>query len=364
MKYRLLTLILVVAVLWLGLPVIGEGISDGWKTWGDYQYEIPDGMQVVYLCNYTGQDTVVTVPATIEGLPVVKLIGVFTYNTTIEEVTIPDGVKMLSYSFHDCPSLQKVHLPKGLLAIGFNTFSDCYALEELVIPESMQVIHYLALRNCPNLTVQGKAGSVAETACAKAGVNFEPLPPPSYSRGDVDKDGAITVTDARLTLQAAVNKITFGETEQQTAADVDDSGEVDVTDARMILGYSVGKDTFSSDLPSSSRYRLIPALPSNLEIIGQARESFSPPATITRPAGPIADPATFAKIVNQVTSKPPIRYLESKSIPKYQFTWNMYGEQYQIRYYPEGIAVYRMNEQFLFEWTKEQREALIACMDG
>jgi hypothetical protein len=58
--------------------------------------------------------------------------------------------------------------------------------------------------------------------------------------GDVNEDGNIDSTDARLVLQYAVGKI------DETAitlelADVDGSGTVDSTDARLILQYAVGK---------------------------------------------------------------------------------------------------------------------------
>ena len=59
--------------------------------------------------------------------------------------------------------------------------------------------------------------------------------------GDVDGDGAITSTDARLALQAAVGKVelTAGEA---AAADVDRDGKVTSTDARLILQTSIGKN--------------------------------------------------------------------------------------------------------------------------
>ena len=59
--------------------------------------------------------------------------------------------------------------------------------------------------------------------------------------GDVDGDGKVTSTDARLTLQLAVEKIDREDLAYPAAADVDGDGKVTSTDARMILQYSVGK---------------------------------------------------------------------------------------------------------------------------
>ena len=61
-------------------------------------------------------------------------------------------------------------------------------------------------------------------------------------KGDVDGDGNITSTDARLTLQFYADKI--GEESLNTAvADVDSDGNITSTDARLILQYYAGKIT-------------------------------------------------------------------------------------------------------------------------
>ena len=58
--------------------------------------------------------------------------------------------------------------------------------------------------------------------------------------GDVNGDGKIDSTDARLTLQFAVRKISATALDAQLA-DVDGNGKIDSTDARLILQYAVGK---------------------------------------------------------------------------------------------------------------------------
>jgi hypothetical protein len=58
--------------------------------------------------------------------------------------------------------------------------------------------------------------------------------------GDVDGNGKVDSTDARLVLQYAVGKIDASKL-SLAAADVDGSGKVDSTDARLILQYAVGK---------------------------------------------------------------------------------------------------------------------------
>lgn len=58
--------------------------------------------------------------------------------------------------------------------------------------------------------------------------------------GDVDTSKTVDSTDARLTLQYAVKKITGDKLDLQMA-DVDGNGEVNSTDARLILQYAVKK---------------------------------------------------------------------------------------------------------------------------
>ena len=64
---------------------------------------------------------------------------------------------------------------------------------------------------------------------------------PRPLKGDVDGDGDVTSTDARLVLQAAVGKTPLTE-KQKIAADMDGDGTVDSTDARTILQKAVKKD--------------------------------------------------------------------------------------------------------------------------
>ncbi len=70
---------------------------------------------------------------------------------------------------------------------------------------------------------------------------------PLLIHGDVNGDGHIDSTDARLTLQYAVKKIPA--LPEDLAADVDGSGKTDSTDARLILQYAVRKIT---DFPASA----------------------------------------------------------------------------------------------------------------
>ncbi|MBO5797085.1 MAG: dockerin type I repeat-containing protein, partial [Clostridia bacterium] len=74
---------------------------------------------------------------------------------------------------------------------------------------------------------------------AKAALT-EKTPEPVAELGDVDGDGKITSTDARLTLQYYAEKITENDLDL-TVADVDGDGKITSTDARLILQYYAEK---------------------------------------------------------------------------------------------------------------------------
>jgi len=90
----------------------------------------------------------------------------------------------------------------------------------------------------PTATEEGEMTFTC-TVCGKT--RTEPIPAAALL-GDVDGNGKVNSTDARLVLQYSVKKITVDKL-QITMADVDGNGKVDSTDARLILQYSVKKIT-------------------------------------------------------------------------------------------------------------------------
>ena len=81
--------------------------------------------------------------------------------------------------------------------------------------------------------------ALAALKAAKEGLTAKPAGE-ELQLGDVNFDGAVDSSDARIVLQAAVGKVTLSEKEL-AVADADESGEIDSSDARVILQVSVGK---------------------------------------------------------------------------------------------------------------------------
>ncbi len=88
-------------------------------------------------------------------------------------------------------------------------------------------------------TEEGREAGVWCTVCEKY-IEGGDVIPVTGTLGDVNGDDKVDSTDARLTLQYAVKKITADKLEL-SMADVDGNGRVDSTDARLILQYAVKK---------------------------------------------------------------------------------------------------------------------------
>ncbi len=88
----------------------------------DFTYEIIDGK--VTITGYTGSDTEVIIPSTIEGYPVISIGGgAFRNCDSLTSVTIPDSVTSIGNSaFSYCDSLTSVTIPDSVTSIGDSAF--------------------------------------------------------------------------------------------------------------------------------------------------------------------------------------------------------------------------------------------------
>ena len=83
-----------------------------------------------------------------------------------------------------------------------------------------------------------------ERTCSVCGAKEqEEIPALAWLTGDVNGDGKVNSSDARLALRAAVGLEDLTEA-QKAAADVNRDGNVRSSDARKILRVAVGLDTF------------------------------------------------------------------------------------------------------------------------
>ncbi|MGM9532832.1 alpha/beta fold hydrolase, partial [Intestinibacter sp.] len=116
-----------------------------------FEYTEVDGG--VSITKYTGSDTEVVIPSTIDGKDV-KTIGqsAFAGSKTLVSVVIPDGVTEIgSYAFSGCSKLGNVTMPDSLTKIGNYAFNECTNLVGIGIPSSVITIGNYAFYDCSRL---------------------------------------------------------------------------------------------------------------------------------------------------------------------------------------------------------------------
>ena len=108
----------------------------------------------VTITGYTGAGGVVTIPDTIEDLPVTSVgNSAFQSKSGLVSVTIPASVTSISYgAFAACTSLTSVTIPASVTSIGGDAFNNCTSLTSVTIPASVTSISYGAFADCTSLT--------------------------------------------------------------------------------------------------------------------------------------------------------------------------------------------------------------------
>jgi hypothetical protein len=148
---------------------VTNGVSNG------FEYTIASN--TVTITGYSGTGGAVSIPATINGLPVTAVgssafrskstitsvvmpVGItsigsdaFYFCTRLTSVTIPSSVTSIGNSaFYRCSGLRSVSIPVGVTTIGSDAFSGCTALTSVTIPASVTSIGSDAFSDCTKLT--------------------------------------------------------------------------------------------------------------------------------------------------------------------------------------------------------------------
>lgn len=105
--------------------------NDQLSVKSEYEYTIENG--TVTITSYTGNGIDVTVPATIDGMPVVAIGEEAFSGLQIRSVIIPSGVKEIGwFAFSACTVLESVSVPASVTSVGYGAFDYC--------PKSMKII--------------------------------------------------------------------------------------------------------------------------------------------------------------------------------------------------------------------------------
>jgi hypothetical protein len=132
-------------------PTYGDRPTAVWYPLPPYTYDINNG--TITITRYIGPGGAVTIPSTINGLPVTS-IGEFAFfnGTNLTSVNIPNGVTNIGdEAFEQCTSLTTITIPDGVTSIGIGAFLYCTSLTSVTIPNGVTSIGDVAF-GCSSLT--------------------------------------------------------------------------------------------------------------------------------------------------------------------------------------------------------------------
>ncbi len=142
----------------------------------DYGYEIVNGEATIYA--YTGLESELTLPNTLEGCPVTALGDcALKNNERLTSVVIPAGVKMIGAEvLQYCYNLTHVEIPEGVERIGAYAFVGMDSLMAVTVPASVTEISLGAFTEAAeSFTMYGYTGSAAQTYASENGIPFVAL---------------------------------------------------------------------------------------------------------------------------------------------------------------------------------------------
>ena len=117
-------------------------------------YTYVDSGDGIKLTGYTGQDTKLVIPDTLDGKKVTEIgDGCFSGNAWPERVYVPEGVvKIGDYAFECCSHMQKIYLPDSLREVGNGAFSGCSVLNLADFGDGVTSIGDGAFMACQSLS--------------------------------------------------------------------------------------------------------------------------------------------------------------------------------------------------------------------
>ena len=132
-----------------------------------FSYTVND--DCVTITGYSGSETDVEIPASIDGLPVTSIGEDAFYNCAgLTSITIPNSVKSIGdYAFCNCPKLTSITIPESVTSIGESAFYYCTGLTSITIPESVTSIGAGAFSDCwtlASITIPESVTSIGEEA--------------------------------------------------------------------------------------------------------------------------------------------------------------------------------------------------------
>jgi hypothetical protein len=98
------------------------------QTSGGFQYII-EGTgtgRTITITGYTGSDSIVTIPAAINNIPVTVIGDEVFRRSNVAEVSLPDTIVSIGYGAFYWSNLRKINIPKNLTEIEYGAFGHPY----------------------------------------------------------------------------------------------------------------------------------------------------------------------------------------------------------------------------------------------
>ena len=106
------------------------------------------------LVKYDGNENIITIPETIDGMVVSKIDKEAFANTNVEFVVVPGSVKLIGdRAFANCENLSSVVILEGVEILGNNVFDNCKKLTNIKFPVSLEQFGDWGELNDEQLTV-------------------------------------------------------------------------------------------------------------------------------------------------------------------------------------------------------------------
>jgi PKD repeat protein len=182
----------------LGATLLGSGPAV--INVGPLQVSYTTNNGAITITGYTGSGGSVTIPSTVNGLPVTGIEnGAFDNCQNVTSVTIPGSISQIApWAFIDCTSLTNVTIANGVTSIGGFAFGNCTNLTSVIIPGTVTSIGEYAFYACLNLTnavIGGKVATLADWAfayCPSLAAVYFLGNPPSADSTVFEYDGSAT----------------------------------------------------------------------------------------------------------------------------------------------------------------------------
>lgn len=163
---KILSLIMIMTMI-IGTLTSINAYENETFSYGNWEYIIVDGN--ITITKYVGNETNITVPATIDGKKVTEIGDeAFRFNKTVESVILPEGIVTIGErAFSDCAKLTHVEIPDSVTTIKKSAFSVCYELAEVNIPKGLTVIEDSMFHACislKNITIPDSVTTIKDAA--------------------------------------------------------------------------------------------------------------------------------------------------------------------------------------------------------